>query len=345
MAKRALKKGIKELQGGDCALTGAPLPDDTALFDTDRKQPKADGGIYVVPNTRVVEPVAHQKRHGTFRAREEIFQDLKNQVGAREQTLKLYLKINNQILAYKRQVDSLAQDEVEFLESQLPIFQFREKTHLAALVKMVTEYAKVDALTAAALGVKGVGPITVAYCLTYINLSGKRMLRDDKGLPLKDKKGNVLLSDMDKARHASSLWEYAGLGKPSHERYEKGKAGGGNKALRCILWNMAESQVKSQGAYRSVYDNTKRRLEHSERVTKSRNTQGKLIECAWQDTKPCHRHGAALRAIMKHFLADFWFVGRTLLGLPTDALYPEAILGGNHRTIMPEERGWVYEKP
>jgi hypothetical protein len=207
---------------------------------------------------------------------------------------------------------------------------------------MVVEYAKVDGLTASALGVRGVGPVTVAYCLTYISLDGKRPLLDSKGLPVLDKKGQKILTDVDLARHASCLWAYVGLDKASHERYTKGQTSGGNKALRSILWNMANSQVKSNGAYREVYDRVKARLEVSNKLVQSRNTQGKLIECAWRDTKPCHRHGAALRAIMKHFLADYWMVGRTLLGLDTSRAYAEEHLGGGHRTIMPEERGWVY---
>ncbi len=103
-----------------------------------------------------------------------------------------------------------------------------------------------------------------------------------------------------------------------------------------------DSQMKTKGAYREVYDRVKSRLEISEKVTKSRNTQGQLIDCKWKDTKPCHRHGAALRAVMKHFLADYWMVGRTLTGLDTSPLYAEAVLGKGHRTIMPEERGWIY---
>ena len=67
-----------------------------------------------------------------------------------------------------------------------------------------------------------------------------------------------------------------------------------------------------------------------------------IIEKPWCETKPGHRDGAALRDVMKHFLADYWYVGRTLSGLPTTPLYPEAMLGGTHRTIMPEERGWKY---
>jgi len=51
------------------------------------------------------------------------------------------------------------------------------------------------------------------------------------------------------------------------------------------------------------------------RVTKSRNTQGKLIECLWSETKPCHRHGAGIRKMIKHFLADFWYVWRNVRGV------------------------------
>ena len=74
----------------------------------------------------------------------------------------------------------------------------------------------------------------------------------------------------------------------------------------------------------------------------SRNTQGKLIECMWKDTKACHRQGAAKRKVMKHILADYWMVGRKWMGLPINPLYAEAILGmDGHKTIDPVTRGWV----
>jgi hypothetical protein len=61
----------------------------------------------------------------------------------------------------------------------------------------------------------------------------------------------------------------------------------------------------------------------------------------WKDTKPCHRHGAAIRKLIKHLLADFWFVWRNLEGLPTRPLYVEEYLG-HTGIIRPEERGWRY---
>ena len=79
-------------------------------------------------------------------------------------------------------------------------------------------------------------------------------------------------------------------------------------------------------------------------VSKTRVT-GKtgLHEMAWKDVAPMHRHQAAIRKMMKHFLADFWYVWRTLEGLETPMLYPEAKLG-HTGIVKPEERGWVFEK-
>lgn len=286
------------------------------LVDTHRYQHKAQGGTYDCENYGVMDPVSHMRFHGTFREREEFFENLKARVDDRNQVLKLRNKANNQLLAYKRKTDHLLPETVEWLEEQSKQLTKDEGNRRRKVAKAMKDYAQFDALAQAALGVSGVGEITIALCLVYINLN--------------------------KARHASSLWSYCGLDKPSHARYTKTEASGGNKTLRTALYTMADSIVKTRGAYRSVYDRTKERLSNSEKVTKSRNTQGQLIECAWKDTKPCHRHGAALRAVMKHFLADYWYVGRSLMGLPNGPCYAEAQLAGNHKTVNPKERGWVW---
>jgi hypothetical protein len=321
LAKRALKKGIREDQNGECAISGAPLPEDTSLFDTDRRTPKAKGGTYTDENTRVVNPVVHMMRHGNWRERSPEFQALKEIIDDREQVRKAAMKVNNQLHAYQRRVDTLNEGTELWLKDHKDSLDKDLKNRDALLTKAVNNLAKVDPLAAIAMKVKGVGPVTVAYCLVYI--------------------------DLEKAQHASSLWAYAGLDKPQHARYVKGTAGGGNKALRTVLYTLADSQMKGRNrptpsAYGYLYDQIKTRLENSEKIVKTRDTKGMLVECAWKDTKPSHRHGAALRIIMKHFLADYWFVGRTLMGLPTSAGYPETMLGGTHRTIMPQERGWVY---
>lgn len=342
MAKAALKNSIKEQQNGVCELSGVPLPDNTALYDADRHRPKTKGGIYLVDNAGGVDPRAHMKRHGNLRTLPEHLKVLKEIIDDREQVRKLAMKVNNQMLAYARGTDSLSELTMGFLKEQGKVYHTELEKRDKSLTKEVKRIAKIDLLAKAALGVKGIGPVTIAYCLVYIDLAGKRPLKDADGEVILDKGGSPVLTDVDLARHASCLWAYVGLDKASHERYEKGKKGGGNKSLRTVLYTMADSQIKGRGAYREVYDRMKSRLEASGKITRTRNTQGRLVECAWKDTKPGHRHGAALRAIMKHFLADWWMVGRTLLGLETGPLYPEAVLGGNHRTIMPGERGWIY---
>lgn len=317
MAKEALKQRIGEEQGRRCALCGEPVPEDVAYVDTDRKNPKASGGEYTDENTRIVHPTCHMERHGIRRVREKDLHELKMILDDREQVRKLAMKVNNQMLAHGRRVDELSETTQKWLEEQAASY----KSTLADRDKLLTRWVKehkTDPFVAAMLGVSGIGPVTIAYCMAYI--------------------------DLEKADHASSLWAYAGLDKPSHGRYAKGVAGGGNKTLRTVLYTMAESQMKNKkSAYRPVYDRVKERLAQSEKITKSRNTQGHLIECAWKDTKSSHRHGAALRAVMKHFLADYWLVGRELAGLPTNPLYAEAILGQDgHRTISPRERGWKW---
>ena len=291
---------------------------DFALIDTHRLTPKKDGGEYVDGNVVLSEPVEHMETHGNLRVRDETLNEIKMLIDDREQIRKLYQKVENQMLAYKRRTDHLSNFTLEWLKMQSIEFK-KELTGRDKLIKKaIKEHSKIDPLTKAAMGVKGIGQITVAYMLIYI--------------------------DLEKARHASSLWAYCGYDKPSHARYEKGVAGGGNKTLRTALFTMAYSMMKTRGDYRYIYDRVKSRLEVSEKITKSRNTQGKLIECMWKDTKLCHRHGAALRAMIKHFLADWWFVGRTLVGLPTAPGYAEAILGKDgHKTIAPEERGWKYD--
>ena len=316
MSKETMKRTKFSKQNGKCTLSGKQLGTETTLMDTHRPHPKRKGGTYTDENTTVVNPIAHQKEHGTLRLRTNKNAELKMQIDAREQIMKLRNKVGNQLLAYKRHVDQLDPDTITVLESYLVENNKLIHQKTALIEKTLKSMIADDPLIAAALSVRAIGPITVAYCIAYI--------------------------DLEKADHASNLWSYAGLHKASHERYEKGTAGGGNKRLRCILFNMAESQIKLKGPYRLVYDQVKTRLEKSEKIVKSRNTQGKMIECAWKDTKPCHRHGAALRAVMKHFLADYWMVGRKLSDLPTSPLYPEAMLGGTHKTIQPEERGWKY---
>ena len=309
MQKQALKK-----QATHCAITGAPLSGLPEMVDVDRITERFKGGTYTSENTRVITPRAHMERHGILREREEWLEELKAMMDDRAQTMKVVMKMNNQLLAYRRQTDHARHSTEQFLQDTLDASNKR----LAQIDREVTKHIKhaKDPLVGAAMGVPGVGPVTVAGLQTYV--------------------------DLNQAKSASALWAYIGIDKPSHDRYTKGEAGGGNKTLRTMVWNMANSMTKNRNCpYRVVYDQVKDRLSVSEKVTKSRNTQGHLIECAWKDTKPSHRHGAALRAVMKHFLADYWFVGRELAGLDTRPLYVQEKLG-HTGIVQPAERGWKW---
>jgi len=313
MSKKALKEAIIKKQNGHCALSEKPLRLAFDLVDTDRVIPKHLGGIYTNENTRIVDPVEHMKRHGNYRERLEEIKELKTMVDGREQLLKTVNGINNRLLAMKRGTDQLDETTVEWLNSQLET----SKSHLGKADRRIEKYVKKmnNPIASSAMKIKGLGAITIAYMLAYV--------------------------DIFKANHASSLWAYCGYDKPSHSRYTKGESGGGNKRMRCVLFRMADSMIKTRSVYRDVYDREKQKLSTSEKVTKTRNTQGKLIDAKWKETKPSHRHGAAMRKMIKHFLTDWWFVHRTFENLETRPLYVQEKMG--HKGIIkPEERGWQY---
>lgn len=336
MAKAALKKAIYEEQGGLDPRTGEALETDQSLNDTDRKQQKKDGGTYTTrANVQLLKPLSHMARHGILREREEALDTLKSLFDDRVQMMKLLLKENNQLLAYERRVDHQHPETAEFLREHLKPIQKRLDQIDKSIATAVKSYP--DPLVQIALKVPGIGPITVAALTVYIDLDGVYSEKDRAVIEGHKVEGT------EKARHASQLWRYVGLDVPAIDRYTKGEAGGGNKTLRTVLWNTANVMMKlgDKSEYRKVYDRTKTRLAASEKIVKSRNTQGKLVEIAWKDTKPSHRHGAALRAIIKHLLADYWLVGRTLAGLSTEPLYAESMLG-HQSIIQPRERGWEY---
>lgn len=316
MSKQSLKIAIAPSQDNLCALTGVPIDPHNAphLIDTDRVIERFRGGEYTPENTRIVTPRAHMERHGTLRHRPEWMDEIKSRMDSRRQTMKTLMKINNQLLAYQRFTDEPNPEEVEFLtETMVPIKQRLDKID-RAVAKHMRESD--HPLVKAAMGVPSVGPITMAGMTVYV--------------------------DLEKAASASALWKYTGLHAASHDRYTKGEAGGGNKTLRTMVWNMANSMTKNRACpYRDVYDRTKARLEVSEKVVKTRNNQGHAVEVPWKDAMKSHRHGAALRAVMKHFLADYWMVGREIAGMDTRPLYVEQVLG--HQSIIrPAERGWVW---
>jgi hypothetical protein len=308
----------ENLKHAKAAETGTEI-EECALIDVHRFTPKAEGGEYTPDNYGLMDPPDHMRYHGNLREREEWYENLKALVDDRRQVMRAKQKMENQMLAYRRKTDHLLPATLAWLEEEAGKLAKTLSDRSRKVEKAVKDYAKYDRLAEAALGVHGIGPITVALCITYI--------------------------DLEKAKSASALWKYTGLHVKAKDRYDMKLNGGspGNKTLRCALYCMADSQVKSRGPYRDVYDRTKARLENvTEGELVSRNTQGNWTTTTWAEAKKCHRAGAGLRAIMKHFLADYWFVGRELMGLPTRAIYAEAKNPGIHKTIMPRERGWRW---
>jgi hypothetical protein len=315
MSKEVLKETIKELQNGICKLSGQTLPKETFLFDTHRAIPKERNGIYTIENTGVVIPIEHMKQHGTFKQRNPLYEELKAIVDDRNQTIKLKLKIENQLRAYARSTDILTNETCQSLHNCLDLINPEVKKKDKMLKSLVRDIIKKDLLAQIMINVKGIGEVTIAYCLVYL--------------------------DINKARHISSFWKYAGLHTASHMRYQKGKAGGGNKSLRSQLYCMAESQIKCAGPYSIIYYQTKERLKNSNKPVNTCITRGMREVKPWKDVKPCHRDGAAKRKMMKYFLADLWIVWRTILDLPIENAYPVDYLG-NHKMSLPKERGWKY---
>jgi len=292
--------------------------DDPALLDVHRPLPKSKGGKYEKGNINILSPIEHMKIHGNYRERSEKLEKLKALVDDREQVMKLVNKINNQLKAVERRTDFLSPDTIQFLKKTLKECNEELKQRTKAVEKFCNNNFKDELIFKAVRTVKGIGPLTIAPMLVYV--------------------------DPEKAKYPSSVWKYTGLHCPSHKRYQKGKTSGGNKNLRTALYRFAEDQLRLSRynpGYLPIYHETRERLANSDKIVETWVGKGKLEKRKWKDTKPSHQHGAAFRAMIKCFLADWWYVSRKLSGLPTPQTYAQAILGKNDSVINPSERGWT----
>ena len=303
----------KPLTTSESGIKRKPRPEN-ALLDKAHIKARAEGGEYKPHNLRLLDHVEHMKEHGILRIRTEPIQQLYDLIEDREKMMQLIFGISNQKLAVERMHGSdvtiaLFQRQVEALEPEL-------KSRTKAIEQWVKKAKAGDPFIQAALAVSNLKELTVAYWITFFEPAA--------------------------ADHPSSYWQYIGMGGPSKERYTDGEKSGGCKKLRTALWRMADSMMKNRKCpYRKVYDDTKARLEKSEQITWTRTTKG-WKQMAWKDVSDGHRHGAALRAIIKHVTADGWFVQRTLLGLSTNDLYVKEHLGHASALIDPKARGWKF---
>ncbi len=236
-------------------------------------------------------------------------------VDERELIIRFRIETENRLSAFKRKQDDYTLHRLGFLREFLETIDKEENRTKRLLSTLV--YQSNDPVLKAILSVKGAGPMVAGYCRVFF--------------------------DPYKAQYPSSFWKYIGIDKASHERYKKGVAGGGNKRLRNALWLFACNQVRLKDTpYKTLYYDTVSKLEQSQKITKTVEKNQGLVSKPWCECSKGHRRGAGLRVVMAHFSADLWRVWRTIYGLPVYPVYAEGVLGGGHKTILPEERGWVY---
>lgn len=131
-------------------------------------------------------------------------------------------------------------------------------------------------------------------------------------------------------------------------RPTKGQKLGYNAWLRTKLVGvMADCMIKSKSPWREFYDQYKHRKQHSvvqqcmacEGTTKAKKGENKGKKCKncngtggpapWGESDG-HRHRAAMRYMVKMFLAQLWEEWRKLEGLEIPRRYSEAVLGRVH---------------
>jgi hypothetical protein len=134
----------------------------------------------------------------------------------------------------------------------------------------------------------------------------------------------VAMVDIEKADTVSALWRYAGYAVIDGQREypKKGEKLAYNKRLKCTLYLVGTSFLRSGSPYRKIYDKAKERY-----------SQTKI------DWTPMHKHRAAQRIMIKVFLSHLWERWRKLEGLPTRELYVQEKLGHEHY-YKAEEFGW-----
>lgn len=193
----------------------------------------------------------------------------------------------------------------------------------------------------------------------------KKWLDDQKGIG--PTMAGVLLSEIDivKAETVSKMWRFCGLATDPAtgraERLTRGKKAPFSPWLKSkVLKVMGDCMIKAGSPYRSYYDNYKHRKENTilkacmgcegggqatvpdddakpDPTTKKKAT--KKVKCSncegtggpapWGNSK-AHRHNAAMRYMVKCFLADFYAAWRELEGLPVAEPYAVAVLGRVH---------------
>ncbi len=224
-----------------------------------------------------------------------------------------YKKLTDGVKIFPRQAtfkgDGVISSYTELcLMAQYVDLEKSEDQHFYRLKSILKDYPVYEQFLE---GIKGIGPAMAGVILSEI--------------------------DIEKARHPSSLWKYAGLdvgpdGRGRSKRAEHlvdceytSKAGE-DATRKSITFNpflktklvgvLATSFIRvGENKYRTIYENYKNRLEHG---------------AGWSEESKGHRHNAALRYMIKQFLVDLHIAWRTIEGLPVSLPYHEAKLGHLH---------------
>lgn len=135
----------------------------------------------------------------------------------------------------------------------------------------------------------------------------------------------VAMIDIERANTVSALWRYAGYAvvDGQRERPTKGEKLHYNKRLKTACYLVGTSFLRTGSPYRSVYDDA--RL---------------YYEANRPEWTKAHQHQAAMRKMIKMFLAHLWLHWRTVENLPTRDLWVMDY-GGHAHYRAPEEFGWM----
>lgn len=134
----------------------------------------------------------------------------------------------------------------------------------------------------------------------------------------------ICMIDIERDDTVSALWRYAGYGVVDgvKEKPTKGEKLHYNARLKTTCYLIGGSFLKSNSPYRKVYDDAR-----------------EYYDANRPDWTKAHKHNAAMRKMIKVWLAHLWLVWRTIKGLSTRPLYVNEKLG--HSTYMnPQEFGW-----
>jgi len=116
----------------------------------------------------------------------------------------------------------------------------------------------------------------------------------------------VSMIDIEKADTVSALWRYAGYAviDGAREKPTKGEKLHYNARLKTTCYLIGSSFLKCSSPYRDIYDTSK-----------------EFYEVNRSDWTKLHRHNAAMRKMIKIFLAHLWEQWRKLNNLPVTQPY------------------------